>query len=127
MLLPHIDIKHLNKDLFNFSYFPVFTLVVLVVNFEKFQRFCFFFVFLPGSKSTTRNTEFVFNMFISHIFFKFFQCFVLHFQSHFMMLPFCGHFYCVSHQRPNSNKFKDFKTFEYYGIRIETFELTTLE
>ena len=27
----------------------------------------------------------------------------------------------------DSNKFKDFKTFEYYGIRIETFELTTVE
>ena len=43
------------------------------------------------------------------------------------MLPFCGHFYRVSHQQQNSNKFKDFKTFEYYGIRIETFELTTVE
>ena len=44
-----------------------------------------------------------------------------------MMLPFCGHFCRVSHQQSNSNKFKDFKTFEYYGIRIETFELTTVE
>ena len=44
-----------------------------------------------------------------------------------MMLPFCGYFYRVSHQQLNSNKFKDFKTFEYYGIRIETFELTTVE
>ena len=51
----------------------------------------------------------------------------VYFQSHFMMLPFCGHFYHVSHQQSNSNKFKDFKTFEYYGIRIETFELTTVE
>ena len=39
-----------------------------------------------------------------------------------MMLPFCDHFYRVSHQQSNSNKFKNFKTFEYYGIRIETFE-----
>ena len=44
-----------------------------------------------------------------------------------MMLPFCGHFYCVSYRQSNSNKFKDFKTFEYYGIRIETFEITTVE
>ena len=43
------------------------------------------------------------------------------------MLPFCGHFYRVSHQQSNSNKFKDFQTFEYYGIRIETFELTMAE
>ena len=43
------------------------------------------------------------------------------------MLPFCGHFYSVSHQQSNSNKFKDFQTFEYYGIRIETFELTMAE
>ena len=50
----------------------------------------------------------------------------LHFSSS-LMLPFCGHFYCVSHQQLNSNKFKDFKIFEYYGIRIETFELTTVE
>ena len=44
-----------------------------------------------------------------------------------MMLPFSDHFYCVSHQQSSSSKFKDFKTFEYYGIRIETFELTTVE
>ena len=44
-----------------------------------------------------------------------------------MMLPFCCHFYRVSHQQSNPNKFKDFKTFEYYGIRIETFEFTTAE
>ena len=43
------------------------------------------------------------------------------------MLPFCGHFYCVSHQQSNSNKLKDFKSFKYYGIQIETFELTTVE
>ena len=43
-----------------------------------------------------------------------------------MMLPFYGHIYRVSHQQSNSNKFKDFKTFQYYGIRIETFELTTV-
>ena len=40
---------------------------------------------------------------------------------------FCGHFYGVSQPQSNSNKFKDFKTFEYYDIRIETFELTTVE
>ena len=44
-----------------------------------------------------------------------------------MMLPFCGHFYRVSHQQSNSNKYNDFKTIEYYGIPIETFELTTAE
>ena len=43
-----------------------------------------------------------------------------------MRLPFCGLFYGVSLQQSNSNKFKDFKTFK-YGIRIETFELTTVE
>ena len=43
------------------------------------------------------------------------------------MLPFCGHFYRASHQQSHSNKFKDFKTFKYYGIRIETFELTMAE
>ena len=35
-------------------------------------------------------------------------------------------FYRVSQPQSNSNKFKDFKTFEYYDIRIETFELTTV-
>ena len=44
-----------------------------------------------------------------------------------MMLPFFGRFYRVSHQQSDSNKFKDFKTFEYYDIRIETFKLTTVE
>ena len=41
-----------------------------------------------------------------------------------MMLPFCGHFYRVSHQKLISNKFQ---VFEYYGIRIETFELAAVE
>ena len=40
------------------------------------------------------------------------------------MLPFCGHLYRVSHQQLNTNKFK---IFEYFGIWIETFELTTVE
>ena len=44
-----------------------------------------------------------------------------------MMLPFCGHFYRISHQQSNSNKFKDFETFEYCEIRIETFKLTAVE
>ena len=44
-----------------------------------------------------------------------------------MILPFCGYFDHGSHQHSNSNKFKDFKTFEYYDIQIETFELTTVE
>ena len=44
-----------------------------------------------------------------------------------MMLPFSGYFYRISQQQSNSNKFKDFETFEYYGTRIETFELTTVE
>ena len=43
------------------------------------------------------------------------------------MLPFCSHFYRVSQQQSNLNKFKDFKTFEYYVIRIQTLELTTGE
>ena len=47
-------------------------------------------------------------------------------KSH-QILPFCGHFYRVTHQQSNSNKFRDFETFEYYGIRIETFELTTAD
>ena len=44
-----------------------------------------------------------------------------------ILLPFCDHFYRVSHQQSNSNKFEDFKTCEYYGIRIETFELTAVK
>ena len=44
-----------------------------------------------------------------------------------MMLQFYGHFYRLSHQQSNSNKLKNFKTFEYCGIRIETFELTTVQ
>ena len=44
-----------------------------------------------------------------------------------MMLPFCGHFYRISHQQSNSNKFKDFETFYYYVIQIETFEITVVE
>ena len=41
-------------------------------------------------------------------------------------VPFCGYFYRVSNQQSNLNKFKDLKTFEYYGIRTEAFELTTV-
>ena len=112
---------HLTFRMFHFSLF-----VVSVRNFEKLQRI-FVVVFLPISKSATRNTELVRNIFIRSTLFKFFWWFVLYFQSHFMMLPFCGHFYQVSHQQLNSNRFKDFKSFEYYGTRIETFELTTVE
>ena len=43
-----------------------------------------------------------------------------------MIFLFSGHFYLVSHRQSNSNKFKDFKTFEYYGIPVETFELITV-
>ena len=43
------------------------------------------------------------------------------------MLPFCGHFYRVSHQQSDSNKFKDVETFEYYDTRIETFKFTAVE
>ena len=99
--------------------------VVSVFNFGKLQ--IFFLCFSSSSKSTTRNTELVRNIFIRPTLFKSFQCFVLYFQSHFMMLPFRGDFHRVSDQHLNSNKFQDFKTFQYYGIRIETFELTTAE
>ena len=108
-----------------FRMFQISLFVVSVMNFESFKDF--FFAFLPSSKSTTRNTKLVRNTFIRPTLFNFFKCFVLYFQSHFMILPFCGHFCCVSHQQSNSNKFKDLKTFEYYGIWIETFELTTEE
>ena len=109
--------------MFQFSLFQVFS-----DEFWKASK-TFSLFFLSSCKSTTRNTELVRNIFIRPTLFKFFYCFILYFQSrsHFMMLPFCGHFCRVSHQQSNSNKFKDFKTFEYYGIRIETFELTTVE
>ena len=43
-----------------------------------------------------------------------------------MILPFRGQFHRFSHQQSNSlHKFKDFKTFEFYGIQIETFEFTS--
>ena len=45
-----------------------------------------------------------------------------------MILSFRGHFHRFSHQQSNSlHKFKDFKTFEFYGIQIETFEFTSAE
>ena len=81
----------------NFRYVPVFTLCRLSVEFWKASKI-FFFVFLLSNKSTTRNTELVSNILIKATFLKFF-----YFQSHFMKLPFCGHFYRASHQQSNSN------------------------
>ena len=38
-----------------------------------------------------------------------------------MMLPFCGHFYWISHQQWNSNKLKDFKTLWHLNWNIWTY------
>ena len=60
-----------SKASFNFSYVPVFTLSFQWWILKSFKYF--FFVILPSSKSTTRNTELVCNTFIRPTLFKFFN------------------------------------------------------
>ena len=120
MLLPCIDVNHFSKASFNFSYVPVFSLCCFSDEFWNASKIFSLFFFqvarvLPG----------ILNWFAtSSLGLPFSSSFnVLYFQSrsHFMMLPFCVHFCHVSHQQSNWNKFKGFKTFEYYS------ELTTVE
>ena len=68
-VLPRIDVDHFSKASFNFFYVPFSLFVVSVMNFERLQKF--FFVFFPSSKSTTRNTKLVCNIFIRPTIFKF--------------------------------------------------------
>ena len=107
-----------------FRMFQLSLFVVSVMNLEKVQRFSLCF----SSKQQECYQEYwIGSKHLRPTLFKFFSCFVLYFQSHFMVLPFYGHFYCFSHQLSSSNKFKDLKAFKYYCIRIETCELTTVE
>ena len=107
-----------------FRMFQLSLFVVSVMNLEKVQRF---FLCFSSKQQEYYQEYWIGSKHLRPTLFKFFSCFVLYFQSHFMMLPFYGLFYCFSHQLSNSNKFKDFKAFKYYCIRIETCELTTVE
>ena len=119
MLLP--GRFHLTFRMFQFSLF-----VVSVMNLKSFKDFSLFFFqvakVLPGILKcfATPLLGIPFSNSFNASFFTFkVRC--------LQMLPFCGNFCCVNYQQSNSNKFKDFKIFEYYGIWIETFELTTVE
>ena len=45
----------------------------------------------PSRNCTSRNTELNDNFIVRSIFDKLFQCFILYFLYHFIMLSFCGH------------------------------------
>ena len=124
MLLPRIDVNHFSKALFNFSYVPVFTLRHFSDEFWKDSKNPSLFFFqvarvLPGILKWFA-TPLLGIPFSSSFYVRTLLSKSLH------DVHFCGHFYRVSQPQSNSNKFKDFKTFEYYDIRIETFELTTV-
>ena len=46
---------------------------------------------VPSRQCTSRNVELIGSFFVKSIFVKRFQCFILCFLSHFVMLSFCGH------------------------------------
>ena len=46
---------------------------------------------VPSRKCTSRNVELIGSFFVRPIFVKRFQCFILCFLGHFVMLSFCGH------------------------------------
>ena len=46
---------------------------------------------VPSRKCSSRNVELNGNFFVRPIFVKLFHWFILCFQSHFVMLSFCGH------------------------------------
>ena len=112
---------HLTFRMFQFSLF-----VVSVVNLEKLQRF-FSFIFFQVARVLPEILNWFATSLLGVPFSSSYNVSYFQSRSHFMMLPFCGYFYRVSHQQSNWNKFKDFETFEYYGVRIETFKLTAVE
>ena len=104
MLLPHIDVNHFSKASFSFWYVPAFTLFVLVMNFENLQRFFFCF----SSKQLEYYQEY--RIGLQHLYQAYpFQVFLM--------------FRTLLSKSTTSKKIQ----FEYYGIQIETFELTTVE
>ena len=115
MLLPRIDANHFSNASFDFLYAPVFTLCHFSDEFWKASNIFSLFLF-----QLARVLPAILNWFATSLL-------GLPSSSSFNASYFTCHFYRVSHQQSNPNKFKDFKTFEYYGIRIETFELTTVE
>ena len=46
---------------------------------------------VPSRKCTSRNVELIGSFFVRSVFVKRFQCFILCFLGHFVMLSFCGH------------------------------------
>ena len=111
MLLPRIYVNHFSKASFNFSCIQVFTLCRFSDEFWKTSKIFSLLFFqvarvLPG----------ILNWFATSLL-------GLPFSSSFNASYFTFKF--LLRQPPN--KFKDFKTFECYSIRIEKFKLTTVE
>ena len=124
MLLLRIDVNHFSKALFNFSYVPVFTLCHFSDKSWKDSKNLSLFFFqvarvlpeiLKWFATPLLDIPFSSSFYVSYFTFKVTS-----------WCSFLWPFYRVSQPQSNSNKFKDFKTFEYYDIRIETFELTTV-
>ena len=125
MFLQRIDVNHFSKASFNFSYVPVFTLCRFSDEFWKVPRIFYLFFFqvarvlfgilnwfaisllgLPFSSSFNAS---YFTFKVTSWFFLFVAIFI------------------ASATNSRILKNKDFKTFEYFGIRIETFKLTVVE
>ena len=119
-------LNHFRKASFNFSYVPVFTLCRFSDEFWKASKIFSLFFF-----QVARVLSGILNWFATSLlglpFSSSFNASYFTFKVTSWCFLFVAIFYCVSHQQLNSNKFKGFKTFKYYDIQIETFELTTVE
>ena len=143
MFLPRIDVNHLSKASFNFSHAPVFILRRFSDEFWKALKIFSLFFFqvarlllllLPSIKITTittskyqdyyKNTELVRKIFIRP---SSFNASYFTFKVTSWCILFVVTFIASATNKSNSDKFKDYKTFEYYGIQSEAFELTTVE
>ena len=121
MLLPRSDVSHFRKASFNFSYVPVFTLCCFSDEFWKSSKIFSLFFFQVG-----RVLPGILNWFTTFLLgFPFSSSYNAAYFTFKVEVNFFDYFYCASHQQSNWNKFKDFKTFEYYGIRIVTFKFAT--
>ena len=125
MLLPRIDVNHFSKASFNFSYVPVFTLCCFSDEFWKTSKIFSLFFF-----QVERVLPEILNWFATSLlglpFSVSFNVSYFPFKITSWSFLFVAIFIASATNNRIRKKIKDFKTFEHYGIRTETFELTTV-
>ena len=126
ILLPRIDVNHFSKASFNFSYIQVFTLCRFSDEFWKASKI-FSLLFFQVARVLTGILNWLATPLLGLPFSSSFNASYFTFKVTSWCFLFVVIVIASATQQSNSIKFKDFKTFEYCGIRIEKFELTTVE